>query len=67
MTKRLGINISDKTFEELSTIAEEDGVTVTEVVRRSILTENFLREQQAAGELVVLEDTHGNQRQLVFR
>lgn len=66
MTKRLSINISDKTFAELSTIAEEDGVTITEVVRRSILTENFLREQQAAGELVVLEDAHGNQRQLVF-
>ena len=66
MTKRLSINISDSTAAKLDEIARADGVTVTEVVRRAILTERFLRDEQKAGREILLEDTEGVQRRVVF-
>lgn len=49
-------------------MAAEEGVTVTEVVRRSISTESFLRQAQAAGEKVILLDPQNQQmREVVFR
>lgn len=66
MTKRLNLNISDITAAQLDEIAKADGVTATEVVRRAILTQRFLRNEQKAGREILLEDTEGVQRRVVF-
>jgi len=41
MTKRLSMNLPDKTAAELEEMAEESGQTATAVVTKAILNEHF--------------------------
>jgi hypothetical protein len=65
--KRLNINVSDGDGTALETIAEEDGITVTEAVRRAIAADVFLRDARARGERVLLQDSAGATREILFR
>jgi hypothetical protein len=48
-TSRLNINLPAAMAKELKRLAEEEGLTVTEIVRRAIAAERFLRENNDAG------------------
>lgn len=68
MAKRLNVNLSDEVATELERMATEDGVTVTEVVRRSISTEAFLRDARSRGEKILILDPASQQmREVIFR
>ena len=54
-----------RTIEKLS--AEMGGVTASEVIRRALGTELFLKEAQRRGEKVLLEDGSNRIKEVVFR
>jgi hypothetical protein len=66
---RLAINLPNQVLEELKDLADEESVTVTEIVRRAISAERFLRGHIEAGnQLLVLEkDQSTPSRVVVFR
>jgi hypothetical protein len=53
---RLTINLPADLMDDLKGLAETEAVTMTEIVRRALSAERFLREQQQSGnQLLVLE------------
>lgn len=63
MAVKLTINLSDEAAETLKTLADNNGITVTEQVRRAISTEKWIGEQKK----VLIEDDQGKLQQVVFR
>jgi hypothetical protein len=55
-TSRLSVNLPPKMIEELKGVADEEGVTVTEIVRRAILVERFFREHKNAGNEILIHE-----------
>lgn len=53
---RLSVNINDDTAAALRSLAEEDGVTITEVVRRAVSVYKFFDEAKEAGKTIQLVD-----------
>jgi hypothetical protein len=53
---RLSVNINDDTAAALRSLAEEDGVTITEVVRRAVSVYKFFDEAKDAGKTIQLVD-----------
>ncbi len=60
------MNLPDKEADILAEIQAEDELTATEIVRKSILTQKFLRDEQKVGHIVMLEDHEGNRREIHF-
>lgn len=68
-TGRLTVNIPQTLLDELKVLADEESVTLTEIVRRAISAERFLRGHVEAGnQLLILEkDQTKPSRVVVFR
>lgn len=66
---RLSINIPPALLEELRELAEEECTTITEVVRRAITAERFLREQVTLGNQLLIQEKgqKAPSRVVVFR
>jgi hypothetical protein len=60
MTQRLSVNINDETATALNQLAERDGVTITEVVRKAISIYKFVDDQIQAGKRLQLADDKNN-------
>jgi hypothetical protein len=60
MTQRLSVNINDETAAALNQLAERDGVTITEVVRKAIGIYKFVDDQTQAGKRLQLVDDKNN-------
>lgn len=56
MTTRLSVNINDETADALRQLAEEDGTTITEVVRRAVSVYKFFDDAKDAGKTIQLID-----------
>ncbi len=55
-TARLSINVPAEVMTELKLLADKEAVSITEIVRRAISAERFLREQQEKGnQILILE------------
>lgn len=54
MATRLSVNINDETAAALRELADQDGVTVTEVVRRAVSVYKFFVDARAEGETIQL-------------
>lgn len=68
MAQRLSVNVADEVAEAVKDMASDEGTTVTEVIRRSISTEKFLRDAQRRGEKVLIHDPETDTyREIVFR
>lgn len=68
MAKRLNINLSDEVANAVVRMSEEDLMTFSDVIRRSISTEVFFREARSKGEKVMLMDPESKElREIVFR
>lgn len=66
---RLNVNLNAATAAALKRLAEEQGMSLTEVVRRSISVYNFITNEVSAGQkiLVLREgDTADEYREVVF-
>lgn len=63
MAKRLQVDLSDAAYEELRTMA--DGQSISDVVRRALNTEAFLRDEEAKGARIIIEEPDGTRRQVV--
>ena len=61
MTVRLTIDLSDDVAESLKNLADKNGISVTEQVRRAIATEMWIGEQQN----VLVTDENGNVKRVV--
>lgn len=66
MSKRLAVNLLDKTATQIADLANQRGVTATRVVRDAINNEHFLRCAFADGYEIFLKDQDGNIKQIVF-
>ena len=64
---RVSVNLPQAVVDVLKELAEKDGVTMTEVLRKSILTEKFLDDEATRGNKILIEDKNKRFRQLVFR
>ena len=53
---RLSVNLPRRLLQELKEIAEEEELTLTEVLRRLIETQKFLRKEVKRGNKVLIED-----------
>lgn len=68
-TTRLSVNLPTAIMEELKDLSRIEGVSLTEIVRRAISAEKFLRQQVEEGnKLLVLEKGQSKpSRVVVFR
>ena len=65
---KLSVNLPSDTVEWLRQIAESDGITMTEALRRSISTQKFVKETTDKGGKLLVEDPDQKAlRQVVFR
>lgn len=55
-TKKITVNLPDEQVAFIQEIADAENRTFTEVLRRSINTEQFFIEQEKAGRKVLVED-----------
>lgn len=67
--KKFTLRLGSEAVADLDWIARQyGGITITEVLKRAVTTEKYLLEQQANGEVIVLENKKtGRQRELVLR
>lgn len=61
------MNLPAATMEQLKRLADDNGITRTEALRRAIATESYIADQVAAGRRVLIEDSDGQLRELAFR
>lgn len=65
---KLSVNLPRDVVDALRGIAEQQGTTVTEALRRSISTQKFVDETVKGGAKILVEDPKEKQlRQVVFR
>lgn len=62
---RLTANISPDVADALKSLADEQGVTITEALRRAISTEKYLKDKVEGGAKVLVEEG-GKLKELVF-
>ncbi|MCA9773764.1 MAG: ribbon-helix-helix protein, CopG family, partial [Myxococcales bacterium] len=55
-TVKISANLSEEVVQALRELAEEKGVTMTEMLRQAISLEKFLSDQVKEGKKVLLED-----------
>ncbi len=64
---KMSVNLSQEAIEALKSIAEERGVTVTEVLRHAIGLEKYVDKVQKENGKILVETSKGQVRELVFR
>ena len=67
MAVKMSVNLSDDAARTLKNLADENGVTITEELRRSISTELWLTEVEKAAGKVVVEYPDGRIREVIFQ
>jgi predicted DNA-binding ribbon-helix-helix protein len=55
-TSRLSINLPTRIYKDLKQVAESEGLTITEVVRRALSAERLLREAVADGGTILIKE-----------
>ncbi|MFP4132994.1 MAG: ribbon-helix-helix protein, CopG family [Halothece sp.] len=66
-TKKVTVNLPTETIERIREIADKHGLTMTEAIRRAIITESYLEKQIAEGNKILLEKPDKTYTELVFR
>jgi predicted transcriptional regulator len=67
MAIKMSVNLSDQAAKTLKEMAEKNGVTVTEQLRRSISTELWREQVEEGGGKVLVEDPSGEVREIRFQ
>lgn len=64
---RLNVNLNKETAAALKELAEKQGISLTEAVRRAIALLKFIDDEQAEGRKIQTMDSDGkNKRELVL-
>ena len=63
---KVSVNLTEEDVDTLKKLTKGKK-TVTETLRQSIATENFLSEEVDKGSKILIEDKDGSVRQIVFR
>ncbi len=64
---RLNVNLNKETAAALKELADKQGISLTEAVRRSIALLKFIEDEQADGRKIQTMDSDGkNKRELVL-
>lgn len=64
--KRMSITLSEDATKTLAEMANEQGVSIVDVIRRSVKVTKTLMETEKEGGKVLLLDSEGNKAQLIF-
>jgi hypothetical protein len=65
---KLSVNLPKDVVDALREIADQQGTTVTEALRRSISTQKFVDDTVKGGSKILVDDPNEKQlRQVVFR
>lgn len=68
MTKaRCTFLLSQQTVDLLKRVAEDEGITMSEIIRRAIRTEKFILDTQAAGDRFLIQNRAGQVREVLLR
>lgn len=64
---KVTVNLPQTIVETLRELARKDGTTMTDILRKSILTEKLLTEERDKGSKILIEDKDNRFRQLIWR
>lgn len=65
---KLTVNLTEEIVDVLRELAQRDGTTMTEILRRAIAVQKYLADEQADGKKVIIEDPDNNtSRQLIIK
>ena len=67
MAVKMSVNLSEEAAQALKNLADQNGVTITEQLRRSIATEVWREGGERAQGKVLVEDARGNVREVEFQ
>jgi Ribbon-helix-helix protein, copG family len=67
ITKRRSLNLFSDTVELLDYLAEEQGVSDNEAIRRAIATEAYFLKERRNNSKILIQDANGEVREVVFR
>jgi predicted transcriptional regulator len=67
MAVKMSVNLSEEAAQALKNLADQNGVTITEQLRRSIATEVWREGVERAQGKVLVEDAKGNVREVEFQ
>lgn len=65
--KRLSVTLNDDAAAELEYLAQVQGITQTEALRRAIATESFLLRERKQGSVILLQKHSKDIREVFFR
>ena len=66
-TRKVTVNLPDETIQRIRAIADKHGLTMTEAIRRAIITESYLEDQIEKGNKILLEKPDQTYSELIFR
>jgi hypothetical protein len=64
---KLTVNLSGDVYDTLKDLADQQGTTVTDALRKAIGTESFFRSQKESGSEILLRDKNKDLRQVLLR
>jgi hypothetical protein len=67
MPVKLTVNLSDEVADALKKMAQENGITVTEQLRRAISTEKWVEDIDKDREKKLIVEDNGQLKEVVFR
>lgn len=66
-TKRMSVNLSGDAARLLAYLAEAQGITQNEALRKAIATEAYFRQEMEQGAKVLIQKSNKDIREVVFR
>jgi hypothetical protein len=63
---KISANLPQSSIDQLKSIAQQQGITMTEALRQAISTKSFLNEQSAKGAKILVEDKDKSLKQVVW-
>lgn len=64
---RLNVNMNEQTAKDLKELADRDGLSFTETIRRAVAIYKYIRDEVKKGRVVVTMDPDGrNRREIVL-
>lgn len=64
---RMSISLSEKDYEVLQGLAEQQKLSLSEVIRKAIATESYLYNERVKGSKLLLMTQEKEMREVVFR
>ncbi len=64
-TTKLSVNLPTESLEQVRDYAEDNGITMTEAIRRALGTQHFLANEVSKGGKILIEARNGSMLQLI--